>query len=119
MANSSNGREEWRSRLGFIMAAIGSAVGLGNIWRFPYMTAESGGAGFLILYLVLLFLIGIPVMISEFIIGRNSRLSPVKALSSSSNSDWKPLGILFVITGFIIVSLQAGLFSTWSTRWVV
>jgi NSS family neurotransmitter:Na+ symporter len=118
MDNTSGGREEWKSRLGFIMAAVGSAVGLGNIWRFPYMTAESGGAGFLVLYLALLLIIGIPVMIAEFIIGRKSRLSPVQALSTGSDSDWKPLGILFVITGFVILSYYS-VVAGWTLQYMV
>lgn len=111
-------REEWNTRLGFILAAIGSAVGLGNIWRFPYLTAESGGAGFVLIYLFLLFLIGIPVMIAEFIIGRKSRLSPVKALANSGDSDWSPLGFLFVATGFMILSYYS-VIAGWTLQYVV
>jgi NSS family neurotransmitter:Na+ symporter len=118
LSSESEQREQWGTRLGFILAAIGSAVGLGNIWRFPYLTAESGGASFVVLYLILLFLIGIPVMIAEFVIGRHSRLSPVKALSYSSSSDWRPLGFLFVITGFGILSYYS-VVAGWTLRYMV
>lgn len=117
MDDQTDQREEWNTRLGFIMAAIGSAVGLGNIWRFPYMTADSGGANFVLIYLILLFMIGMPVMIAEFVIGRSSRLSPVKALSSGS-SDWKPLGVLFVFTGFLILSYYS-VVAGWTLQYMV
>ena len=64
-----DGRGEWKSRIGFVMAAAGSAVGLGNIWKFPYMTGENGGAAFLVVYLVLVFTIGISVMLAEISTG--------------------------------------------------
>lgn len=118
MSADNDSREQWGTRLGFILAAIGSAVGLGNIWRFPYMTAESGGASFVIVYLFLLFLIGIPVMIAEFVIGRNAKLSPVKALSSSGVADWKPIGILFVFTGFLILSYYS-VVAGWTLQYMV
>lgn len=117
MSDQSADREQWNTRLGFIMAAVGSAVGLGNIWRFPYMTAESGGASFVLLYLVLLVLIGMPVMIAEFVIGRNSRLSPAQALSVEG-SDWKPLGLLFVSTGLLILSYYS-VIAGWTLQYMV
>ncbi len=98
------GRESWGTRVGFILAAVGSAVGLGNIWRFPYLTAKNGGAGFVFFYIFLLILIGIPVMIAEFILGRSSRRSPVQALSQAGENNWGGLGYLFVLTGFGILS---------------
>jgi NSS family neurotransmitter:Na+ symporter len=118
MSDDDPSREEWNTRLGFILAAVGSAVGLGNIWRFPYMTAESGGASFVLLYLILLFLIGMPVMIAEFVIGRESRLSPVRALSTENGADWKPLGILFVGTGFLILSYYS-VIAGWTLQYMV
>lgn len=118
MSSNSENRESWNTRLGFIFAAIGSAVGLGNIWRFPYMTAESGGASFVLLYLFLLFLIGIPVMIAEFVIGRKTRRSPVKALASAGRYDWSPLGFLFVATGFIILSYYS-VIAGWTLQYMV
>ena len=73
-------REYWGSRFGFIMAAVGSAVGLGNMWRFPYYTAENGGAAFVILYLLMTVLVGVPIMLAEMTAGRGSQKSPIEAM---------------------------------------
>ncbi|HQC19914.1 MAG TPA: sodium-dependent transporter, partial [Smithella sp.] len=72
-------REHWASRVGFILAAAGSAVGLGNIWRFPYMTGENGGAAFIVIYLLAVFLLGYPLMVNETVLGRASQRDPVGA----------------------------------------
>ncbi|MGH7463718.1 MAG: hypothetical protein ACREK1_01000, partial [Longimicrobiales bacterium] len=90
------GREMWGTRFGFLMAAVGSAVGLGNMWRFPYSTAEYGGAAFVLLYLIITFLVGVPIMIAEFGLGRSARLSPIGALRHAGGSAWAPAGYLFV-----------------------
>ena len=71
-------RSAFRSRFGIIAAAAGSAIGLGNIWRFPYMTGQNGGAAFILIYLGIIFAIGVPLMISEFIIGRQSQRNPCR-----------------------------------------
>ena len=98
-------RGEWSSKFGFILAAAGSAIGLGNIWRFPYVTGENGGAAFLILYLVCVLLIGVPVMIAELTIGRYSRKNPVGAFDAiRKGSWWKIVGYLGVLTGICILS---------------
>ena len=97
-------REIWGTRLGFILAAIGSAVGLGNMWRFPYRAAEGGGAAFVVLYLGLTLVIGIPLMLSEFSVGRRTRLSSVGALRTIGGPAWVPLAYLFVLTSLLIVS---------------
>ena len=76
MADSTNAREQWQSRWGFLLAAVGSAVGLGNMWRFSYLAAENGGAGFVGLYLVFTALLGLPVMLAELTLGRGARLGP-------------------------------------------
>ena len=75
-----NERVSFGSKLGAILAAAGSAVGLGNIWRFPYETGNHGGAAFILIYLVCVFALGLPVMMSEFIVGRHSRPVPVERL---------------------------------------
>ena len=67
----------WSSRMAFILAAAGSAVGLGNIWKFPYITGENGGGAFVLIYLACIFLIGVPVLIAETMIGRRGGQSPV------------------------------------------
>lgn len=75
-------KEKWSSEFGFLMAASGSAVGLGNLWKFPYITGENGGGIFIFVYFVLLFLLGVPVLLSEMAIGRNTRKNPVDACRS-------------------------------------
>ncbi|KYC45332.1 MAG: Sodium:neurotransmitter symporter family protein [Candidatus Methanofastidiosum methylothiophilum] len=74
-------REVWNSKIGFWLAATGSAMGLGNIWRFPYITGVNGGAAFLLVYFVIVFTIGVSVMLAEFAIGRSSKLNPVGAFT--------------------------------------
>jgi NSS family neurotransmitter:Na+ symporter len=73
-------RESWRTPVGFIVAAVGSAVGLGNIWRFPWMTAENGGSAFLVVSLAIILLVGVPGLLADFVIGRRSQRNPAGAL---------------------------------------
>lgn len=109
MAGSASPNEQWSSRLGFLLAAIGFSVGLGNIWRFPYLTGENGGSAFLIIYLLCAFGIGLPLLISEFTIGRLGRsgssgsLSAV-AVQSGRSKRWGAVGTLGVFCVFIILS---------------
>lgn len=100
--HESSTRENWGSRFGFIMAAAGSAVGLGNIWRFPYLTGENGGGAFIIIYLGFVLAIGLSIMIAEFAVGRRSQLSAVGAYKSI-NSKWTFAGVLGVLSGFFIM----------------
>ena len=100
---------QWSSRWAFILAATGSAVGLGNIWRFPYMAGESGGGAFLLLYVVCVLIMGIPIMMAEILIGRRGRQSPVNTMRIIAEEEgytrqWKWLGIMGVVAGFLIVS---------------
>ena len=97
-------REVFRTRLGFVLAAAGSAIGLGNMWRFPYQTAEGGGAAFVLLYLLMTMLIGVPMMAAEFIVGRRTRLSPIGALQAAGGRSWIALGALYVVTPLLILS---------------
>lgn len=100
-----NSRDFWNSRFGFIMAAIGSAIGLGNVWRFPYYTGTNGGAAFVIIYIVAVVLLGVPLLISEITIGRASSRNPVGAFKTlAPNSSWFLVGILGVVTGIFILS---------------
>ena len=81
----------WLSRWGFILAATGSAVGLGNIWKFPYITGEFGGGAFVLMYLLCILAIGVPVMMCEIAIGRRGRGSPIDAIGQqlpSSSPGW-------------------------------
>ena len=100
------------------MAAAGSAVGLGNIWRFPYQTAEGGGAAFVVLYLLMTMLIGVPMMAAEFIVGRRTRLSPVGALRAIGGRRWVPLGFLYVVTPLLILSYFS-VVAGWTLRYAV
>jgi len=105
MPNNSNGREHWGSRYGFILAAAGSAVGLGNIWKFPFITGMNGGAAFVIFYLLSILIIGLPVMLIEFSIGRKTQLNPVGAFKSlAPKGPFFLIGVMGVAAGFIILS---------------
>ncbi|MBQ5353406.1 MAG: sodium-dependent transporter [Alistipes sp.] len=94
-------RDSFGSKIGAILVAAGSAIGLGSIWRFPYMTGENGGGGFLLIYLLSVLIVGIPVMLAEFSIGTYTRNSPVKAYNQLSPR-WKWLGYNSVIVSLLI-----------------
>jgi hypothetical protein len=83
-------REQFASRLGFILISAGCAIGLGNVWRFPYIVGEYGGAAFVIIYLAFLIILGLPVMIMEFAVGRGSRQSAALALVLMVGLSWLP-----------------------------
>jgi len=97
-------RDQFSSRLGFILVAAGSAVGLGNIWRFPFLVGDGGGAAFVMVYLVFSFLIGFPIMVAEIAIGRKSHRDPVGAFKVLGFPQWSFIGMLGVISGIIILS---------------
>jgi neurotransmitter:Na+ symporter, NSS family len=102
----------WSSRWVFILAATGSAVGLGNIWKFPYMAGEYGGGAFVIVYILCVAMIGIPVMMAEIMIGRRGRQSPINAMhtlarEASRHHAWKLLGWSGVVAGFLILSFYS------------
>ncbi|MFD1640802.1 sodium-dependent transporter [Halohasta litorea] len=97
-------RETWATRIGFILVATGSAVGLGNIWRFPFLTAESGGAAFLIAYLILIVSVGLPLILAEFVIGRRTKRNVVGAFDELGRSNWKIVGGIGALAGFVILS---------------
>ncbi len=111
-------REQWGTKLGFVLAAVGSAVGLGNMWRFSYLTAENGGAAFVLLYLLMTALIGLPVMLAELVIGRGARKSPIQALAHYGGGAWRALGALFVVAGFVILSYYS-VIAGWTLRYAV
>lgn len=101
-------REHWTSDLGFILAATGSAVGLGNIWRFPYLCGANGGAFFVLIYIFFMLLIGYPMMVSEISIGRKTERNPIGAfLSLAPNTPWWLVGALSVFAGFVILSFYS------------
>ena len=100
-----NTRENFGSKLGAILAAAGSAVGLGNIWRFPIETGQNGGAAFIIIYIACVLLLGIPIMMSEFFIGRHTHTNTAGAYRKlAPGTPWKWVGRLGVLTGFVILS---------------
>lgn len=109
MSNQTQTKEnaaKWSGSLGFIMAAAGSAVGMGNLWRFPMLVGENGGGAFVLVYLICIFLVGIPMIIAEVTIGRaggKDAFGSYKAL----NKKWGAVGILAVITSFIGLSYYA------------
>lgn len=112
MAPSESVHGMWSSRLMFILAAAGSAVGLGNIWRFPYLAGEHGGGVFVLVYLGCIFLIGIPIMSSEILLGRAGRQSPINTMQlltrqSGANPFWQVVGWMGALAGFMILSYYA------------
>jgi len=113
------GRAEFSSKFGVIAAAAGSAVGLGNIWKFPYITGVYGGAAFLFVYLAFIMAIGLPVMISELIIGRRSRRNAFGAFKRlAPNSLWRYVGMLGVGAAFMILAFY-GVVAGWSVEYMV
>ncbi len=99
-------RGQWASRLGFILAAAGSAIGLGNIWKFPYITGQNGGGAFVIVYLISIAIVGLPIMIAELMIGRHTQKDAVGAFIAleGKRSPWQLVGWISVLTSFIILS---------------
>ncbi len=111
-------RESWKTRAGFILAAAGSAVGLGNMWRFAYLSASHGGSVFILFYLIVMFLVGIPVMLAEFTIGRGGHASPIAAVSAAGGRSWRPVGWLCVLTGVLILSYYS-VVAGWTLRYLI
>ena len=112
-------REQWGSRLGFILAASGSAVGLGNIWKYPHMAGENGGGAFTIVYLICILIVGLPIVIAEFVLGRKTQLSPVGAFEKiSPKSNWKWVGMLGVASAFVILSFY-GVVGGWTLKYTL
>ncbi|WP_312749941.1 sodium-dependent transporter [Psychrobacter sanguinis] len=103
---------QWGSRVGFIMAAVGSAVGLGNIWKFPYMVGESGGSAFVLAYLVCIALIGFPILVAEWMIGRRGQRNPMDsfanvAVSEGRSRNWAVVGVVGILGAFLILSFYS------------
>jgi NSS family neurotransmitter:Na+ symporter len=115
--------DEWSSHIAFILAATGSAVGLGNIWKFPYITGENGGGAFVFVYLVCVVVLGIPIMMAETMLGRRAAQNPIKTmeiLTEEANADknWHYLGWLGVIAGFLILSYYS-VIAGWASAYVL
>ena len=116
---SSKGRAHWSSRIGFVLAAAGSAIGLGNIWKFPYITGEFGGGAFVLVYLGCVLLLGLPLMVAELMIGRRAQTNPVGAFQvlHKQGSLWQTAGWLGVASGFLILSFYS-VIAGWAIAYV-
>ena len=115
--------EHWSSRTAFIFAAVGSAVGLGNIWKFPYEAGQGGGGAFVLIYLVFVFGIGVPVMIAELMVGRRGQLSPPNAMKklaeeSRQSKAWTSVGWLGVSGAFLVLSFYS-VIAGWTLTYIV
>ena len=111
-------RAKFGSKMGVILATAGSAIGLGNVWRFPYMAGENGGAAFIIFYILCVVMLGLPCMVSEFIIGRHAQANTARAYNKISASRiWTAVGCLSVLTGFLITSYYA-VVSGWCLQYI-
>ncbi len=109
MAERSEGREQWSSNLGFVLAAAGSAIGLGNIWKFPYITGENGGGAFVLVYLLCIAAVGVPVMLCEMTLGRRTQRNPVGAfrqLTPPSSAVAHLIGFGMVLTGVFLLAFH-------------
>ncbi len=105
--------------MGFVLAASGSAVGLGNVWKFPYIVGENGGGAFVLVYLVCIFVIGLPIMLAEFTLGRKTQLSPVGAFRTlAPKGPWVGVGYMGVLCGFLILSFY-GVVGGWTLAYIV
>lgn len=118
MENKMKSRDGFSSRLGIIAAAAGSAIGLGNIWKFPYITGKYGGAAFILVYLICIALIGLPVMLSEFLIGRRAQKNTVGAYKAvAPGTPWYLTGWIGLFTAFVILSFY-GVVAGWTLAYV-
>ncbi len=113
----------WSSKMAFILAVTGSAVGLGNIWKFPYVAGENGGGAFVLVYLACVIVIGLPVMMSEILIGRRGRRNPVATMAllgeeEGSTRHWSWLGVLGVVAGILILSYYS-VIAGWTLYYIV
>ena len=99
-------KNAFASKMGAILAAAGSAVGLGNVWRFPTETGLNGGAAFILIYVLFMLLLGVPVMISEFVIGRYSQKSVSESFYSMSGGKnaWRYMGLIPMFSSFLVLS---------------
>lgn len=117
--SNTNDRKGFRSSFGVLVALTGSAVGLGNMWRFPYLTGTNGGAAFILLYVISIILVALPIMVSEMVIGRRGHSNPVGALNklSSGSRVWRTLGFLMVLAPFLIMCFY-GVVGGWTVDYL-
>ena len=100
-------KEQWRSGLGFVLAAAGSAVGLGNLWGFAYRASQGGGGAFLLLYVLIVLVVCLPVLVAEMVLGRSTGHSPLLAPVTAAGKRWQPLGWLFIAASCGILAFYA------------
>ena len=116
---SQHKRSSFTGSIGFVLAAAGSAVGLGNIWRFPYMLGSNGGAAFLLVYILCILFLGIPVMITEFSIGRHTHKNAAGAFKEMAPGTlWPLLGYNGVLAAFLILGFYS-VVSGWTLEYIV
>jgi len=119
MSVGSEGREGFTSRFGIICAAAGSAIGLGNIWRFPYIVGDSGGGAFLLIYLGFIILLGIPVMLSELIIGRRGQRNALGSFKRlAPGKSWYLVGVMGIVAAFMILAFYSTI-AGWTLEYVI
>jgi NSS family neurotransmitter:Na+ symporter len=114
---------QWSSRLAFVLAVSGSAVGLGNIWKFPYVAGQNGGGAFVLVYLLCVFGIGLPIMMAEILIGRRGRRNPIMTMSllgreEAGTRHWLWVGVIGMVCGFLILSFYS-VIAGWTLHYVV
>jgi len=116
-------RAQWSGRLGFVLAAAGSAIGLGNLWKFPYITYENNGGAFVLVYLAAIAVVGVPIMVAEILLGRKSQRNAVGAFGVLARGKpggraWQGVGFLGVLTGFVILSYYS-VIAGWTLRYIL
>ncbi|MGO2008616.1 sodium-dependent transporter [Vreelandella alkaliphila] len=114
---------QWSSRMGFVLAAAGSAVGLGNIWRFSYMVGDSGGAAFVLVYLACVALVGLPILVAEWMIGRRGQKNPINTMADlaadhGKSKAWALIGVSGVLAAFLILSFYS-VIGGWSLNYTL
>ncbi len=117
MSQTPKNRGQFTSSLGFILASAGSAIGLGNLWKFPYIAANSGGGIFLVFYILFVLLLGVPIMMAEMSIGRRTQLNAIGAYRKL-NKKWTFVGVLGVLCAFVILSYYS-VVGGWVTKYIV
>ncbi|HHW01799.1 MAG TPA: sodium-dependent transporter [Thermoanaerobacterales bacterium] len=117
---AASSRGQWASSLGFIMAAAGAAVGLGNVWKFPYLASKYGGGTFLLVYLIMIVVLGMSVLVTEIVIGRRGRLNPVGTYDKLSGGSpwWRFVGFVAIAVNFIVLSYYS-VVGGWITKYMV
>ena len=112
-------RNQFASKFGTMAAIAGSAVGLGNIWKFPYVAGQNGGAAFLIIYIVISLLISVPVMLSEFVIGRRGQGNTYRSfINSSGKKGWGAVGAIEIFAGMVILAFYC-VVAGWSLEYII